>query len=468
MTITPPFMKEVFCGRGEKKTWSTLKYGGLNVSLVSGSITPRVKLISQCLLKFFLVWHAALVCGIKSLFRVSKPVGKGALVYGVPAADLEFNGNTYRFEEYCHHGNLKVLRNANHYFVQTVNETIKGYGNRFTYSRFPLFSLFVANKLSFSDFSIFLWRHCISAIDYFKLTLTCSASCLLWRDFAEDAVARSLDSRRLIETNLITNSNWLQQFLWMTALSNRSFPTVIALYSLNSSRLRFKGDRFHGGEHPGLRHLNVDSALIWLPSYEFELKRLGISCKAEAVGPILWYVQSKRKSIARRDEGIKVAVFDVTPKTPAALAKIGMIGSYYNLHTMKSFVDDILSVVGEKSLQMEKNIEILLKHKRHRAPSDDTRYLDHVDRQVSSVGWISLIEEDINLYDFISECHFVVVIPYSSPAFIASHVGVPAIYYDPSGELDGECPYIVDDDHIVFASGLRELSERFGEFCKAF
>jgi len=45
------------------------------------------------------------------------------------------------------------------------------------------------------------------------------------------------------------------------------------------------------------------------------------------------------------------------------------------------------------------------------------------------------VETETNLYSLIAGAAVVVVIPYSSPAYVAAQLGVPAIYYDPSGEI---------------------------------
>ena len=54
----------------------------------------------------------------------------------------------------------------------------------------------------------------------------------------------------------------------------------------------------------------------------------------------------------------------------------------------------------------------------------------------------------------ISGCDFIIVVPWSSPAYVAQSLGIPAIYYDPSGEL---LPTFDQLPGIEFASGPEAL-----------
>ena len=102
-------------------------------------------------------------------------------------------------------------------------------------------------------------------------------------------VSSAMNNKHLIEANTITNTNWLQQLLWMSDLPNRHFETYMALYSLNSSTLKFKDDPF-AATHPGIRHLRVDLIWIWDAFYKEVLTHEGIFCRLQVVGPILWYL----------------------------------------------------------------------------------------------------------------------------------------------------------------------------------
>ena len=58
-------------------------------------------------------------------------------------------------------------------------------------------------------------------------------------------------------------------------------------------------------------------------------------------------------------------------------------------------------------------------------------FVDEANRK----GAIQTVATETNLYSLIAGAAVVVVIPYSSPAYVAAQLGVPAIYYDPGGEI---------------------------------
>lgn len=434
-----------------------LQCAGLMVSTPTGEVRPSAKLMLSCFSKFIALWLTVLFFSLRGTLTRRTPFGKATLVNGVPGADLRVGGDASRFERYCREGNVEVLRTATRCVVQAVGPITTTSESSFLYHRFPLLALLEGSKPSVADALLFLKAHFRTALCYLSLSIRTPASCLLWRDFAEHAAAASLDHRGLIEAVVITNSNWLQQFLWMTSLPGRRFRTYMALYSLNTSRLAFKGEPDGCGEHPGLRHLNVDVILVWQSLYERELRRLGVSGEIKAVGPILWYLRGQTLPV-QLTSARRVCLFDVTPKTRETLMVSGMAGSYYNANTVGQMLEDAISVVDEASRLFGIKIELVLKHKRVRMASNDESYFLHVDRLLTENRFFSLADEDCNLFDLISTCDLAIVIPFSSPAYVCSELGIPAVFYDPTREVqrpagndDVTCP--------TFAAGREELAK---------
>jgi polysaccharide biosynthesis PFTS motif protein len=286
------------------------------------------------------------------------------------------------------------------------------------------------------------------------LTFRNPIACLLWRDFAEHAAVSVMNKNKLIEAVIITNTNWFQQFLWMTDLSERHFETYMALYSLNSSALKFKDDPI-AATHPGIRHLRADLIWIWDAFYEKVLNHEGIFSRMEVVSPILWHLP-KKTLIRKKDEFQRICIFDVSPMGPDALLNRGMLGNYYSTETMRSYLDDILAAVDEVKLQLGCEIEILLKHKRIPSPQNDDCYFNYVNALCKSNNNLGLVEENKDLFELIAESDLVVVIPYSSPAYVANYQGIPAIFYDPTNELQPGHEIIPS---IIFSAGLVNLKK---------
>jgi polysaccharide biosynthesis PFTS motif protein len=90
----------------------------------------------------------------------------------------------------------------------------------------------------------------------------------------------------------------------------------------------------------------------------------------------------------------------------------------------------------------------------------DPHYISFIQESSSSELNFKLIPYEANLFSLLSECSLAVVIPYSSPAYVASYLGVPAIYYDPTREL---LPTNEQSSLIFFASGRDELIRTISE-----
>ena len=121
---------------------------------------------------------------------------------------------------------------------------------------------------------------------------------------------------------------------------------------------------------------------------------------------------------------------------------------------MKSYLDDILTAVCETKKKFECEIEVVLKHKRIRTLAHDDIYFNYVDELCASNGHLRLVDEDINLFTLIAQSDLVIVIPYSSPGYIANYLKIPTIFYDPTNEIltTNEIP-----SPIRFASGIEDL-----------
>lgn len=458
MRLVDPFLRKSIEGHSSGKMDfiedlpQKLCCGEMEINTKTGAVVPSMKLLFSSVARFVALWLFVLWCFMRSLLNKNSGSGPATLVFGVPDANLRVEGSAQRFEEFCQNGPLDVLSKANKCIVQVARPVKVGNPQKFVYARFPLLALFSANRLGVKEGLGFIKQHVSVFYGFLFLILRNPVACLLWRDFAEHAVATAMNNKNLIEANIITNTNWLQQFLWMSDLSNRHFETYMALYSLNSSTLKFKDDPV-AAAHPGIRHLRADLIWIWDAFYEKVLKHEGIFCRTQVVGPILWYLP--KEILARRNSELRrLCVFDVSPMTKEALLSRGMLGGYYNAQTMKSYLDDVLAAADEVKKQLGCEVEIVLKHKRTRTPAHDDSYFSYVNKLCESNDHLRLVGEDVNLFALIAESDLVVVIPYSSPGYVANYLGIPALFYDPTNE-------ILTTNEIVFpmrfAAGREDL-----------
>lgn len=442
---------------GPDQSEGVLDCGGLTIDLRTGSVTPHGRLWLACVAKFIALWALTFVYFLRPMGRAGHASG-AVLIHGVPDADLARGGNSGRFEEYCLKGPLEATTCAELYFVQSVRPIVAQNPQRFIYTRHPLLYLFGQARIGIADAARFVSSHGQTLFSFLALSLRHPIACLLWRDFASHSAAESLNRRNLIRSNIITNTNWLQQFLWMSDLPHRRYKTYMALYSLNSSTIVVREDPVDA-PHPGLRHLRADVIYIWNAEYEQTLRRDGVCCPTEITGPVLWYL-SNETPVTPESNHYRIGLFDVTPMRDEVLKARGMAGSYYSTATMKLFLADVLDAAEKVSAIAGTRPEVMLKHKRKPNAFHDPDYFSCVAR-LRDGGELRLVEEDADLIEFIGACNLVIVIPFSSPAYIARHLGIPCLFYDPVSSVLSREP----EDHLFgFVSGREDLLGKMKEF----
>jgi polysaccharide biosynthesis PFTS motif protein len=172
------------------------------------------------------------------------------------------------------------------------------------------------------------------------------------------------------------------------------------------------------------------------------------------VGPVTWYLPASL--LRNQNSTFSIAVFDVTPVSDAYADSIGLLGTYYCPSTAIDFLNGVLEAVA--CLRKIQSVEctVILKHKRHYSTTHDSSYIEQVSRRVER-SEIKLVPFDTNIYSLIAGSDVIVVIPNSSPPYIANTLGIPSIYFDPTMEMQ---PNFEPATGISFASGADALCEQ--------
>lgn len=423
-------VEEIFYKNGKARV---VCCAGMRINLDTGETALNFKLLIINLAKFAALWFLVIGYFLRSLTSRGCNNDPAVLIHGVPDAVLRMNGSTQAFEQFCSNGKLSVLSGAVKNIIQ-VSRPVSGVNkNKFVYARFPLLTLLSSSCLSCKGLLIFFKQHALSFFCYIRLIIRMPIASLLWRDFAFHATAMVLNRENLIHANIITTTNFGEQYLWMTDLPDRKFQTFMALYSTNITPIVYKEDRLEVF-HPILRHLRVDLTWIWDASFKNVLDRIGINCATQVTDPILWYLPDVQHTKTKSDS-FRICVFDVTPMNKEALDNRGLRGNYWNANTMKSFLGDVLFVTNEAGRTHDVKLDVILKHKRASNPQHDQTYFDYVDELCRENARLQLANEDTNLFALINSCDLVVAIPYASPAYIANYLGIPSVFYDPTNEV---------------------------------
>ena len=453
MNLTEPILRKlnfIFIQKKEKNI-KKLSIDNFSINFTSGLIQISRILLLKSAINFLFLWSYVFFLFLWSFIKRSSKTGKVILIHGVPASEISSESKIFEFERFCFEGPIKILGGECHLVVQSIVPIESGSNPRFTYARYPLLKAISYKLISFNDLKRFFLIHCHVFYIFFKLIYKSSLASILWRDFGLHSIAAFLNEDNLIKSNVITNTNWLNQFLWMTSLPSRNFETHMVLYSLNSSPLRFK--KYPAlSPHPSIKYLRADYIYIWHKAYIKVLQKEGINIKPIIVPPILWYLPENVPSI-KSQFTFRICIFDVTPMNKRGLKYRGMIGNYYSFNNVKKFILDILFVTDEMSrLHKRLKFQITLKHKRIKHPNFDSEYIDYINDLSLARNNFKIADPDSNLFNLIASHDLALVLPFSSPVFISDYLKVPSIFYDSTGDL------IYDKD--VFPSSVKFSSDR--------
>jgi polysaccharide biosynthesis PFTS motif protein len=421
-------------------------------STTTGELSITNSYLVKKIMSFIIHWNSIVFIYIRSIFTGSKLNKVFTLVYGVRIEDELY----LEFDEFCKYGSISPLRESEHLIVESFTKTNFSYNNT-DYCNNPLHTLILKNKPSFSGFFSFLLSHIKYAILYFKSVVNYPLMAILKDDFLHQAMAISLNKKYLIKDIVITNSNMSRQLLWMSDLPNKTHNLHMVFYSQNKPfAFTFKEDGIVSAELY-YRNIRVDETWVWTKYFANHLKSLGGTSIFHIVGPILWYLPVQE--IPHKRNYINICVFDVLPHNAKTLAEIGYsnLYMYYSFENMSKFITDIIEVANTLEEIKNSSVRVILKQKRGRNKNhNDYRYLDFIDNLIDN-GKIILFDHTSNIYSMISNSDVVINYPYTSTAYIADYVGIPAIFFDPTEEL---IPIYEESEGIEFASGKDDLASK--------
>lgn len=442
------------CGKPLPPDSGTVRFSDLTVEMATGKAGLRPLSVIRAVAEFVLHWGHATGIAMLSFLNRRERKGAATLLFGVGNECLKFGDDDARFVQFCQNGPVSPLSEATRLIVQTAREIRSVQPNRFGYARFPLFALLQENAQSLGEFLRFMLSHFRAAGAYLCAVVRLPLLSILGRDFAYHAMVEHLNRKSLIEAVVITNSNYSAQPLWMSHLPERRFRTHMVWYSQNTIPLAYVDDPIEVNI-PNYRYMRVDDSWVWTEGYAAYLRTLAIPGDIHVVGPILWYLPPVSAAPEDASDDILFTLFDVTPVKDAVAESIGLFGNYYSVQNMAQFVEETLSVCRELEATTGRRVRLSLKHKRsYNDRTHDPRYRELISRLTASEGGIESIPFETNMYVLLANSDLAIVVPYSSPAYVASNRRAHAVYFDPTKTL---VPTFQPAPHVTFASGRAEL-----------
>lgn len=419
------------------------------IEMESGGITITSKQWLANQLDFFLHWGFCLLA-ILAVKKASKNNLPAVLVFGVGEESLFKDGNDEQFVNYCRLGPIEPLRNGKRFLVESTSKNVSSCNLDFAYSRKPLIDLLREARLGFWGRFQLLVNHLILFFAYVSAAFRLPQLSLLGKDFAYSSISFELDERGLIESIVLTCSSFTSQPLWLREL-HRS-KTHMIWYSQNWKPISYVAGKLDS-DLPNLRWIRVDTHWVWTHAFAEYLRTLGHSGRIEIVGPIMLYMPEL--SVPATD-AIKVVIFDVPAVDDKVLLRLcGELTNYFHPEKLHAFTDNIISLKSELEKIFGLPVFLCLKRKRGYHTNYNRAYFDYLEK-LGALGSISLASHTENLYSLISSAHLVIVYPYTSPAYVAEFLGVPCIFYDPTGSI-AQHDFCDNRSMVNFANGPQSL-----------
>jgi polysaccharide biosynthesis PFTS motif protein len=186
----------------------------------------------------------------------------------------------------------------------------------------------------------------------------------------------------------------------------------------------------------------ISEHFVWSSSWGKILQRHNRESQVTPIGPIIFKDLSGYRKHAKKklEKTKKVTIFDVTPK------KYVSRDSFYSDKEMQKFILDIVESIKPRYPE----VLIRLKPKREYSSQDSVTYRDFLKSQTSNIKMLmwncSIVSEILN-------SDLVICVPFSSPALISKHLGVPTVFYSPSVDFNLEQIH----EGILILQGLPEL-----------
>lgn len=366
---------------------------------------------------------------------------------GTATGDIIRSGSDALFVNFCRRGPVATLHEPAAIIAQRGEDASSPVDPLILYARRPLYRLLrTAPSGTMCRLGLVL-SMCNAAVKAVLRASIDPCEVLLMRDRLEAPVVRALVSWGSLREVMFSNSSAKRQPTWAR---DGTVRTSMIWYSENSKWIWQGG--VHDAELPVYRHLVVGTHWVWTDAHARWLRHLGHKGAIRVVGPILWYLDTGGGGPVP-DGVVWVTVFDISPITPRLAATVGLIDNYYSSERCAAFLDGVVraSEAARSSTGLDVRVRIKPKRVQHHM---DSAYAEALNRLVAS-GSLSVMDPAQDLFALTRGSAISVVQPFSSPAFVAKHVGGKACFYDATEvltrppDLDSHVPFVQDRDALV-------------------
>ncbi|MEQ1877755.1 MAG: hypothetical protein ABL958_14015 [Bdellovibrionia bacterium] len=411
-------------------------------------------LIFRQLAVFAVVWMKELGLLFTSRWRIDR-TGPVSILSNIGPGFYWRENTPSRFVDFCKNGKIGFFREAKTLLVTVSPGPWRFEDERVVYVSNP--RKFIADHyLNFGDRFSFLFSHLKTLVKFILSVPRHPLLALAARDFAETALYEVANKRRVISDVFLPVSEMSSQPMYFNRMRNKNFHLHFVMPSAVATQYSFKSDPQFSFD-PFYEFMKFDEAWVWTQPHADDLKSMLKLSRVHVVGPILWYLPRTHSNLAPRDRRIRAGIFDITPfEHEYHDTRIGEgVFRYYIPENAIRFLQDSVETMENVAKEQGLSVDITLKAKRAFDKRFSRKYSELVEN-LCETNRISLTPPDVDLFDYISSLDLILVMPFSTPAYVADDLNVPAIYYDPVDILHLSTH---ETDHVKFIQGPDRLKE---------
>lgn len=399
---------------------------GANVDAGAIRITVPLSAWLKAQVMFIVHWGYGLG-SILAPHAAGQGVTETTLVYGVGEESLFQEESDRAFVEFCGKGPVAPLQQMR-LVVQSSRPARASSSSHISYCRNPLTALIRTSAIGFAARIRLLAVHIALLPRWLIASAQAPELSLLARDFPYTGMVRALDRAGILRDIVCTISSYGSQPLWMRGLARAKVHMV--WYAQNWKPIRWIEDPLDS-DIVELPRIAADTHWVWTRSFAAYLSTLQPQAACHVVGPLLWCLP---KSEPCPTDVVSISVFDVPPYANDVALAYGEFPNYNHPQNLFAFIHDVLELATRLMAELGLSVVVSLKTKRGYNTAYDRPYFDHLE-SLAAQGRIRLRHHSTNLYSMIAGSHLVLAYPFTSPAYVAAHLGVPAIYHDPAGAI---------------------------------
>ena len=251
---------------------------------------------------------------------------------------------------------------------------------------------------------------------------------IMIKEASQASIFRFNNAKTIANAYYFNNSNLIYRPLWTYEAEKKGSEILAYFYSTGNEPYKTVSVR-NSFTSNFFEIMTWSKYLVWdKAQFEFLDATICNAGKFEIIGPIV-FKNSALKNVTFRNN---VVLFDILPQRYLYSNRLGIDFDYITYKINKAFLKDCLEVTKKNNLPVVLKSKRKLGHNRHKG------YLKLI--KDLKVNGLKEINNEIFIIDLIQNSSMVISFPYTSTSRIAKALGVPTVYYDPTGKLFNDDP----------------------------